>query len=333
MGGPCAADARPMSGGIGRTAERETDGLIQVTVMVMWNRDTTRPPPPRAAWPAAAALLTALSVAAVPAAACPTDAQIDGWAAAWIARTPLDAPPRGLGYADALCGQRKLAARLGAELGPKVGWKVGLTNPEMQRRFGVEAPVRGILLAGMLLPDGATVPARFAARPAVEADLIVSIRDEGIMRATTPQEAARHVEDLIPFIELADLAWAADAPVDYAALVTVNAGARLGVLGRRMRLPQTPEFVDALAEMTVVIEDGVSPPAKAEGRTLMTHPFWPLIWLARDLAAQGETLRAGDLVSLGSFAPPRTPVAGATLRVRYEGLPDVPTPRVSVSFD
>lgn len=280
------------------------------------------------------ALVAALMGAAVtgPAAACSVEPSIEGWAAAYAARQPLTGPPRGLGYTDALTCQRRMAERLGASLGPVVGYKVGLTNADLQRQFGVQAPARGLLLASMLLPEGATVPAAFAARPVVEADLIVSIKDEGIMRAKTPQEAARHIADIIPFIELADLTWAEGERPDYGALILGNVGARLGILGRRMRLPQDPEFIAALAEMTVIMEDGVSPPVQAQGDALMTHPFWALIWLARDLAARGETLRAGDLVSLGSFGPTRVPVPGSTVRVRYEGLPDIAVPRVSVTF-
>ncbi len=279
-------------------------------------------------------LVAALMGATVagPAAACTVEPSIEGWAAAFLERRPLTAPPRGLSYIDALACQRRLAERLSQGLGPIVGYKVGLTNPDVQKQFGVQAPARGLLLASMLLPDGATVPLPYAARPVVEADLIVSIKDEGIMRAKTPQEAARHIADIIPFIELGDLAWVEGAAVDYGALVTVNVGARLGVLGRRMRLPQDPEFIAALAEMTVIMEDGVSPPVQAKGSAVMTHPFWSLIWLARDLAARGETLRPGDLVSLGSFGPPRPPVPGSTVRVRYEGLPDIAVPRVSVTF-
>lgn len=284
----------------------------------------------RAALPAV--LLLGMALVPDAARACTQAAAMDGWSKAFLTLQPMAAPPRGLGYVDALSCQKAFVEKLGAELGPKVGYKVGLTNADVQRQFGVQAPARGILLASMLVPDGSTVPAAFGARPVVEADLIVSIKDEGIMRASTPQEAAQHIADMIPFIELADLSWAQGTAVDYGALVTANVGARLGVMGRRMRLPKDPEFVAALAEMTVIMEDGVSPPAQSKGASIMTHPFWSVVWLVRDLAARGETLRAGDLVSLGSFGTPRTPVAGSTVRVRYEGLPDIAVPRVTVTF-
>lgn len=51
------------------------------------------------------------------------------------------------------------------DLGDVVGYKAGLTSKPLQERFGVTGPVRGRLLAGMLLKDGATVPAAFGARP------------------------------------------------------------------------------------------------------------------------------------------------------------------------
>ncbi|HEY6168678.1 MAG TPA: hypothetical protein VI454_11605, partial [Verrucomicrobiae bacterium] len=51
----------------------------------------------------------------------------------------------------------------------------------------------------------------------------------------------------------------------------------------------------------------------------------------KDLAATGEKLKAGDLISLGSFARPEPPKAGQTVTVRYDGLPGDPL-AVSVSF-
>ena len=76
------------------------------------------------------------------------------------------------GLDDAMCAADLLVEQLKTDLGEVVGYKAGLTSKPLQERFGVREPVRGQLLAGVLLQDGATScrPA-LALRPLYEADL------------------------------------------------------------------------------------------------------------------------------------------------------------------
>ena len=54
------------------------------------------------------------------------------------------------------------------------------------------------------------------------------------------------------------------------------------------------------------------------------------MWIAQDLDRSGTRLKAGDLLSLGTFLPPQAPKPGTTATVRYLGLAGDPS--VSVSF-
>ncbi len=49
-------------------------------------------------------------------------------------------------------------------------YKAGLTNPSVQKVFGVNAPLRGTLMEKMILKSGATVDGRLRARPLYEGD-------------------------------------------------------------------------------------------------------------------------------------------------------------------
>jgi 2-keto-4-pentenoate hydratase len=62
----------------------------------------------------------------------------------------------------------------------------------------------------------------------------------------------------------------------------------------------------------------------------MGHPLNSAMWIAQDLERSGMRLKAGDLLSLGTFLPFQPPKAGTTATVRYLGLPGDPS--VSVSF-
>ncbi len=261
--------------------------------------------------------------------ACATEAEADALAVAWHARAPLRGLNPAMTLEEALCTQAKLVARLESRLGPRVGYKVGLAHPALQRRFGASAPVRGVLLESMLLTDGATVSAAYGARPVVEADLLVRVGSTAIQAAATPGEALAALEEVIPFIELADLALPEEAPVNAALITAVNVGARLGVLGPP--LPAARLDPAALETMEVVMEDGAGRVlARSPGSAVLGHPLNALVWLARDLQRRGERLEPGDLVSLGAFSAPLAPEPGVSIRVRYRGLPG--DPQVAVTF-
>lgn len=276
--------------------------------------------------------LGSLGAAAPAQGRCATDpGAIASLAAAYLDKRPVESLGTGLAMSEALCVQEALVERLEPKLGKPIGYKVGLTSKAVQELFGASAPVRGVLFESVLLPDGAEVPAAYGARPVFEPDLLVTVRDEGVNRARTPLEVAEHLTAVIPFIELADLAIAADRPVDAGAIVAVNVGARLGVTGRPVPALATPGFVSALAEMTVIASDGATELSRAQGKAILGHPLNAVIWLAADLARTGKRLKAGDVVSLGSFARPQPPRPGQTVTVRYEGLPTGPR-QVSVTF-
>lgn len=261
------------------------------------------------------------------AAACLTDLQAASLVAKYLAREPA-ANPEGLSKADGACSRAKFNTFLAQQLGSRpVGYKAGLTNPAVQQRFGTDAPVWGRLYASMLLPDGSTVDTRFGARPLFEADLLVRVRDAGIHRATTPEEVLRHIDQVIPFIELPDLVVQAPPKLDGAAIAAINVGARLGVMGTPIAVQQSQAFSDALRDMAVVVKADGAEVDRGKGSDVLGHPLNAVIWLAQDLRQQKLSLRRGDLISLGSFSKLLPPQPGMAVEVTYEGLPGNPSVR------
>ncbi|MFE0754708.1 2-keto-4-pentenoate hydratase [Inquilinus sp. NPDC058860] len=251
-------------------------------------------------------------------------------AAAWRAKATVSGLA-GIDDATAACVQKTLVRDLAPDAGPPVGYKVGLTGKAMQERLGVDHPVSGVLLQRMLLAPGTPVPAGFAARPLVEADLVAVIGDAGVNQAKTPAEVLAHLSALRPFIELADLALAPDEKPTAASIAAINVGARLGVLGEPIAID--PGFAERLATMTVSLADGSGKVlTEAPGAAILGHPLNAVTWLAQDLAARGEALRPGQLVSLGSFGPPAQPAPGGTVTLRYDGLSAAPV-TLSLRFE
>ena len=60
---------------------------------------------------------------------------------------------------------------------------------------------------------------------------------------------------------------------------------------------------------------------RAEGRAILGHPLNVVLWLVEHVNAQGQFLRVGDVLSLGTMGTFRPVEAGRTISVRYTGLP------------
>lgn len=259
---------------------------------------------------------------------CPSDAEVAAKVQAFVALQPLADSAPGLTMQGAACGARKFVAGLRPTQGKAVGYKAGLTTAAVQQRFGVDAPIRGVLLEKMLLKDGAEVPAKFGARPFVEPDLIVEVGSSAIHEAKTPQEVLAHLRAVLPFIELPDVLVADMSKVNGPTIAANNVGARLGVLGRPIPARTDAAFADALRTMTVKTHDQSGKElSSAPGAAILGHPLNAVIWLAAELKRDSITLQPGDLISLGAFGN-LPAVAGQALRVSYDGLPGNPSVQV-----
>jgi 2-keto-4-pentenoate hydratase len=263
-------------------------------------------------------------------AACPDAAELGAYLRDFENARASQGLPSVQSMQDARCAQAALVQGMTRSLGRVIGYKAGLTNPVMQKRFGLDQPISGVLLERMLLPDDSEFTVASAARPLYEADFIVVVKDDGLQRARSLQEAARSISHVVPFIELPDLMLDPAAKVTGAGLVAINAGSRYGVTGTPIPMQTSDAFIASLATMTVVLLEDGRELGRGPGSAIMEHPLNAAMWLAQDLARAGVRLKAGDMLSLGSFLPAQPPKPGTTGTARYLGLPG--DPEVSVRF-
>jgi len=242
----------------------------------------------------------------------------------YLARRITPAFPQGLSLEEARDVRERFVKALEPKLGRPVGHKVGLVSREVQDRWGVDQPVRGVLLEKMLLQDNSEVAADCGAKPLLEADLVVVVKDKGINKAGTPLEVLKHLKEVAAFIELPDAFVATNGISDGAMLAAANAGARLGVLGQRVPVKANQKFADALASMTVVMTDEAGlEMGRGQGKAILDHPLNAVLWLIEDLQHAGESLQPGDLLSLGSIRMLPLPPA-KSVTATYDGLPGGP---------
>ena len=252
-------------------------------------------------------------------AGCPDSTEIQRVVSDWTSKTATKSLSV-TNLEDAVCARKKLIEQIGKQLGPVVGYKAGLTAKPVQERFGMNAPVSGILLAKMILEDGATVPAAFGAIPVWEADMLLVVKDEGINEAKTPEQVLQHLRGWRPFIELPDLVLAPTEKMNGIQLAALNVGARFGVAGAEIPLPANAETVAALAAVKIAakVDDKVT--AENTGAAVLGNPLNVVIWLRDDLKAAGYRLKAGDLISVGSISPLSPPKPGQTITITNHGL-------------
>jgi 2-keto-4-pentenoate hydratase len=258
-------------------------------------------------------------------AACPGPEQVAERVAAYLARQPVQSYGPGLSVEDGYCGQQRYVEMLAERLGPPAGYKVGFTSKAMRERFGVAEPARGVLFRPMILADGAELPATFGVRPMVEADLAVTVKDDGVNDARTPLEALQHLDQVVPFIELPDLVVPQGQALDAGVIIALNVLPRHGVTGQGRAIQPTEAFLEALGSMEAVFTDDTGKElSRARGTSLLDNPANVVVWLAQNLKASGLRLKAGDLLSLGAMGALVPAEAGRTYTLRYEGLPGGP---------
>jgi 2-keto-4-pentenoate hydratase len=234
----------------------------------------------------------ALVAAAEPArAACPEMADVARFARALLERR---VPQPWAPATDPACAQQRLAAMLAQPWGDIEGIALAAD---------VVPPLRGALFhANLRAQSGASIEVAYAARPAIAPALLLTIGGEGDPPVAT----------VAPFLVLLDLA-AMPGGMDAASRRAGNLGVRLGVVGAAMPLRDA-----AMLASAATLQADHSTMTGTLG--LAAPPAALLASLARDLAAEGRPLRAGDQVALMGPAAPIAPRAGETWRLSIEGL-------------
>jgi len=277
------------------------------------------------------ALAIVLSALALPAmASCPAAEDVARFAKDWRAKSATKGMPvRSLN--EVACVREALIKELGRSEGAIIGYKAALTGKAAQERFKADGPVSGALFASMILPSGSKLPAPVGGNPVFEADMLLVVKDDGINQAKTPEEAVRHISGMRPFIEIPDLMLQKGDMLEAPQLIAMNAAGRVGIAGAEVPLAPTLDTVKALADVKISLTDAAGKVlAESTGAANLGSPLNVVIWLVKDLAASGRSLKAGDVVSIGSFSPLFPVKAGETITVRYEGLAG--TPSATVAF-
>ncbi len=215
--------------------------------------------------------------------------------------TPITGISGDITLEDAYCSQKKYINILKSLNGKPIGYKVGFTGKSTQERFKIKTPATAILFEHMFIKNGSSIDKNFGHRTLIEPDLMMIVKDSGIMNATNAIEASKHISSIHPYMELPALQIAKGEPITGAVIVAINMVATKMVMGPGILMQSNPEFIESLASMQTVFQDEMGTIIqKSPGSTLMGNPMNVVLWLIEEFNRKGITLKAGDRLSLGS---------------------------------
>ena len=196
-----------------------------------------------------------------------------------------------------------------------VGYKLGLTSRNKQQAMGLDAPLYGRVTSGMISTYGEPVRLDRFIHPRVESEIAFLLaRDvEGPATVASVLAATDVVFGAADVLDSRYESFQFTLPD----VVADNASAGAFYLGPVARRPD--DLVDLRLLGCVVRVDG-DVVMTAAGAAVMGHPAASVAWLANQLAAEGEGLRAGQLVFSGGVTAPVPVVAGGSVTFEFDGL-------------
>jgi 2-keto-4-pentenoate hydratase len=245
-------------------------------------------------------------------------------ASARRSRTPLQSLAADIAPRDEAEGYRIQDAvheLLAADFGAMVGYKIGCTSAVMQQYLNIPHPCGGGVFARGVHPSGASLRAGDFVRVGVECEIAVRLaRDLDASHAPFDADAvAQAIDAYLPAIEIVDDRYADWQSLGAPTLVADDFFAAGCVLGEAVPRSKAPDLLHVVGR-AFVNGDEMS---RGTGADVLGHPHHALAWLANHLAADGKSLRAGQIVLTGSLVKTVWLKAGDAVTMELAGLGSV----------
>lgn len=200
-----------------------------------------------------------------------------------------------------------------------VGKKVGLTSLAVQKQLGVDQPDFGVLFDDMEYLSGDGVPMSRLIQPKAEAEVAFVVgRDLPAGTVPSYSEFLASLAYALPALEIVDSA-ITDWKLTLVDTVADNASCGVYVLG-----DQPLAIGDVvLGEVGMQLHQNGHLASVGTGVACLGHPLRAAYWLARTMAARGESLRAGEVILSGALGPMVVIQKGDLLEARIGDLGSV----------
>jgi 2-oxo-3-hexenedioate decarboxylase len=181
------------------------------------------------------------------------------------------------------------------QAGPLAGWKLGVTSRAKQAQVGVHEPVRGFLASANALDLGEPLVTGALIQPRAEPEIVFILGRDLSGPSVTAADVLAATAGVAAGIEILDSRFL-DYRFTLPDVIADNTSAGRFIVGA----PVPPDGID-LRLAGVVLEHNGDVVATAAGAAALGHPAASVAWLVRSLAADGEGLRAGQVVLSGGL--------------------------------
>ncbi len=202
--------------------------------------------------------------------------------------------------------------------GEPVGRKIGCTTAVMQEYLKIPNPCAGLVYAPTLQQRRGTFVFDSFHHVGVECEIAVRL-SEDLPESNAPYERstiAPAVEAVMAGIEVVDDRWVDYTRMDVATLIADDFFGAGGVLGEPVTSWRDLDLAALSGSMSIngqQVGSGVS-------SDIMGHPFEALAWLANTAVQHGNSLRAGEIVFLGSIVETKWLEPGDHVVIDIDGL-------------
>ena len=195
-----------------------------------------------------------------------------------------------------------------------VGYKLGLTSRNKQLAMGVDSPLYGRVTSSMISAQDEPIDLTRFIHPRVESEIAFLLARD-VPAPATITSALAATELVFAAVDVLDSRYA-DFKFTHTDVVADNASAGAFYLGP---VTSRPDNLD-LRLLGCVVRVGGQVEMTAAGAAVMGHPAAAVAWLANQLAARGEMLRAGQLIFSGGLNAPVPVTPGASVTFEFDRL-------------
>ncbi|MBU0969330.1 MAG: fumarylacetoacetate hydrolase family protein [Proteobacteria bacterium] len=179
-----------------------------------------------------------------------------------------------------------------------VGFKAGLTSDAGQKKFGLTAPVTGVLFASGRLTSPAVIDSTRFGLPMIETEIGFVMGKRLTRPLTNVAELKNCVTQLLPVIELPDLGFTRMKDLKGVDIIAANVSARNFIVGSgHPKVWADPDKVG----VTLSLDGDII--HRGKGTDVLGNQWDTAFWLANQTLAQGWSLEPGQVMITGAMGP------------------------------
>lgn len=221
----------------------------------------------------------------------------------------------GLDLETAYKVQREVISARTAQGRKIIGTKLGLTSKAKQVRMGINSPLTAKLLDNYYLATDTPIPLAALIQPRIEPEIVFIMKQDLRGPNVTAAQALAAVESVHAGFEVIDSRFT-DYSFALPDVVSDNASSAYFYMGNK---GVSPADLDLTFEAVALSVNGKCV-ATATGAAVQGHPAEALALAANSLAAQGDYIRAGEIVLTGGLTDAVPVEAGVQISAEFTNL-------------